>query len=40
MIRFLIFVAIVVAVFYTRLGAPVLHYLQDAAQAITRSFAP
>jgi len=38
--RFLIFVVIVVAVFYTRLGAPVVHYLNDAAQAITRSFAP
>jgi hypothetical protein len=38
--RFLIFVVIIAVVFYTRLGAPVVHYLNDAAQAITRSFAP
>jgi len=40
MLRVLFFVAIVYAVLYTRLGAPLLQYLHNATEAITRSFAP
>ena len=40
MLRVLFFAAIVYTVFHTRPGAPLMHYLDSAAEAITRSFAP
>ncbi len=40
MFRVLFILAIIFAVLHTQVGLPVLHYLENAAAAITRSFNP